>query len=200
MKKILNVELESFSENDLKRYSIMLNNYFRRKWRYVFILLLTSCSVQNEISKDDFKNIPKNLSASFYDKLDTIGSYDNKIFTRSLLKDLTDLETINYAVPIKIEIRKNAIFFTVEDVYKKQFVLKFYGKKYKNRFVFYKNYKTVSFPFLLMSKEMEKYRVYLTSTNEIFFANNNENTGMLLFFGAGSSSSSDFQFKLLRNE
>ena len=200
MRKIINVELESVTENDIKRYTIMLNNYFRRKWRYVFILLLMSCSVQNEISKDDFKNIPKDLSGSFYDKLDTIGSYDDKVFTRSLLKDLTDLETINYAVPIKIEIKKKSIFFTVEDDYKKQIVLKFYGKRYKNRFVFYKNYKTVSFPFLLMSKEMEKYRVYLTSTNEILFANNNENTGMLLFFGAGSSSNSDFQFKLFRNE
>ena len=166
MRKIINVELESVTENDIKRYTIMLNNYFRRKWRYVFILLLMSCSVQNEISKDAFKNIPKDLSGSFYDKLDTIGSYDDKVFTRSLLKDLTDLETINYAVPIKIEIKKKSIFFTVEDDYKKQIVLKFYGKRYKNRFVFYKNYKTVSFPFLLMSKEMEKYRVYLGSAEK----------------------------------
>ncbi|NHN26506.1 hypothetical protein FIA58_012540 [Flavobacterium jejuense] len=200
MKKIINRELVSFTENDIKKYSRMVNEYFKRKWRFVFVFLLVSCSVQNEINKDDFKSISNNFSASFYDKLDTIGNYDNRIITRSLLKELIDIDTINYSKPIKIEIKKETLFLKFEDSNKKQYVLKFLGEKHKKRFVFYTNYKTISFPLVLMSKEMKRYSIYLTSTDEIIFANKNENTGMLLFFGAGNSSGFEYQFKLLRDE
>lgn len=166
----------------------------------IFFFLGISCSVQDNISKDDFKKIPSNFSAQFYDKLDSVGNYNNKVITRSLLTDFVDNNNINYAIPVKIAIVDNELFLSFKDVNEKQFVLKFYGKKYKSRFVFYTNYKTVSFPFILMSKEMQKYRIYLTNTNEIIFQKESENTGMLLFFGAGSSSVNDYQFKLLKNE
>jgi hypothetical protein len=166
----------------------------------ILVILVTSCSVQEDISTDNFKKIPDDFSAQFYDNLDTISSYENKLFTKSLVTDFVDKANINYSVPLQISIVDNELFLSFKDLNDKHFVLKFYGRKHKNRFVFYTNYETVSFPFILMSKEMKKYRIYLTNTNEIIFRKETENTGMILFFGAGHSFASDYQFKLLKNE
>ena len=72
MRKIIIKRLESFKEKDLKNYSRMVNRYFKRKLRFVFVFILASCSVQNQTNKDDFKKMPKQFSLTFYDKLDTI--------------------------------------------------------------------------------------------------------------------------------
>ena len=200
MKKIIKGELGSFTEKDIKRYSRILNDYFKRKWRFIFVFLLASCSVQNDMDKDDFKKIPTKFASSFYDNLDTIATYDNRFITRSLIKEFIDTETVNYSIPIRIAINNDVLFLTFKDNNSKEFVLKLYGKKYKNRFVFFTNYDTVSFPFLFMSKQMKKYRIYLTSSNEIIFENERENIGMILFFGAENSSLTNYQFKLIENE
>lgn len=200
MKKIVNIELGYFNKKDLINYSKIVNRYFKKRWRFIFVFLCISCSVQEEMCKDDFKKIPKNFSASFCDKLDSIGIYDNKVITRSLLKGFTNIETIDYSKPIQLKIQENELYLKFEDFNSKQYVLKFYGKRYRDKFVFYINYKTISFPFILMSKEMERYKIYLTSKNELLLSQYYENEGMLLFFGAASTSGFDYQFKLLKNE
>jgi hypothetical protein len=201
MRKINLEFLEMYRKKDLKEYSKILNRFLKEKWSYFFIVLLTSCSVQNEINKDDFNTIPKHFSASFYDKLDTINNqYDNQIFTRSLMKDFTNVTTIDYSKPIQLEIRNKELFLKFNDIYKKQIVLKFYGKNKRKKFVFYTNYETVSFPVLFMRKQMTEYSIYSTNNNELIFAKYNVSEGMFLMFGAGTSSKSDYKFKIIKNE
>ena len=173
----------------------------RKRWQFIFLLLLTSCSVHNQINKDDYISISKDFSGSFYDKLDTLNAeYDGRIFTRSLMKEFTAVENIDYSKPIQISINKTELFLSFEDINQKQYVLKFYGKRHKKRFVFYTYYKTVSFPILFISKEIEKFEINFPSENEIVFENKSENQGMFLFFGAGGFSKLDYKFKLITNE
>ena len=179
----------------------IFNWLIRKKWQFVFVLSFTSCSVDNQINKDDYLAVSKGFSGSFYDKLDTLSAqYDGSIYTRSLMKGFTEVDNINYAKPIQISINKTELYLSFEDINKKQYVLKFYGKRRKKRFVFYTNYKTVSFPILFISKEVEKFEINFPNENEIVFENKSESQGMFLIFGAGISSKSDYKFKLIRNE
>lgn len=175
--------------------------FFKCIWLLVFVFSVFSCSIQNQISKDDFKVIPKGFSASFYDKLDTLQyGYDNKVFTTSLVKDFSKMQNINYSKPIGITITDKELFLNFEDVHKKQHVLKFYGRRHHKKFVFYTNYQTVSFPIIFVKKVMTKYSVYLPNDKEILFEHHHVSEGMSLFFGAGSDSKSNYKFKLLNNE
>lgn len=201
MRKIIKEHLTSFREEDLKKYSKIVNLYFRRKRIYISVLFITSCGVQNEINRDDNKPISKGFSANFYDKSDTIrNQYDNRIFTRSLIKDFSNVDNIDYSKPIQLRIVNDNLYLKFVDTNKKEFVLKYYGKLQKRRFVFYTNYKTISFPIVLITKEMTKYSIYLSSENEIIFDNHNINEGMFLMFGAGNSSKYDYKFKIIKNE
>lgn len=175
--------------------------FLGNKWLCLFLILCTACSVQNQIDRDDFNRIPKDFTAGFYDQPDTIiNPYDNQIRVRSLVKDLAEVNNINYSKPIQITVQQNKLYLKFEDTNKKEYVLQFYGEKRLKKFVFYTNYKTVSFPILFVTKEMTKYTVYLSKKEELIFENHNVNEGMLLLFGAGSSSSRDYKFKLLKNE
>jgi hypothetical protein len=178
-----------------------IHGYLGNKWPFLFLILFTACSVQNQIYKDDFNRIPKDFSAVFYDQPDTIiNPYDNHIRVRSLVKDFAEVNNINYRKPIQINVKQNKLYLKFEDNNQKKYVLQFFGGKRKKKFVFYTNYQTVSFPILFMTKEMTKYTVYLSKNDELIFENHNVNEGMLLFFGAGSSSTRDYKFKLLKNE
>ena len=173
----------------------------RKRWPFIFLVFLTSCSVHNKINKDDYVPILKTFSGSFYDKLDTISAqYDGRMFTRSLLKEFTAVENIDYSKPIQISMNKTELFLSFKDINQKQYVLKFYGKLHEKRFIFYTNYKTVSFPILFISKEIEKFEINFPNEHEIVFENKSESQGMFLIFGAGGSSQLDYKFKLIRNE
>ena len=201
MKRKIKKHLVSFREKRLNKHSKTLFKNFRVWTLFILLTLISSCSVQNEISKDAFKSIPTNFSASFYDKPDTIRvHYDNSIRVRSLVKDFTDMGDIDFSKPVQMNIKKNELFLKFEDNNKKEYVLKFYGKRYKRKFVFYTNYETVSFPVVFMRKEMTKYSVFMPDNQSVVFVNSNVNEGMFLFFGAGSSLGYDYKFKLLKNE
>ena len=177
------------------------NWFLKRKLQFALVLFFASCTVHNHVSRDEYKSIPKDFSGKFYDKLDSIvAQYDNKIYTQSFMKQLANVDNINYSKPIQIDIKEKELYLSFEDVHAKQFVLKFYGKRYKNKFVFYTNYETVSFPILFITKRVTKYSVFMPTDREIIFEDSYTNEGMLLFFGAGNSSKSDNKFKLLPNE
>ncbi|OYU80434.1 MAG: hypothetical protein CFE23_09260 [Flavobacterium sp. BFFFF1] len=173
-----------------------------RRMAYLALLVsMISCSVQNQIDKSDFKRMPEHFSVSFYDKLDTLDyHYNNRIYTRSFVKDFVGLENIDFSKPIRATMNDNELFLDFEDTDKKQHVLKFYGQRRRNRFVFYTSYETVSFPVLFIKKDMTKFTVYLPNNNEILFQKHEVGEGMFLFFGGGSASKSDYKFKLLRDE
>ncbi len=193
MKKMISENFQSFRH--------IVFRFFKTKWQIVFVFAMASCSVQNQINKDDFDKIPKSFSVSFYDKPDTIAyQYDNRIYTRSLVKDFAKVDNIDYSKPIQLTLNEKELFLKFEDTNKKQHVLKFYGKRHNKRFVFYTNYETVSFPILFIKKEMSKYSIYLPNDNEVIFENHHVNEGMFLLFGAGHSSKSDYKFKLLKDE
>ena len=174
-----------------------------RFWIFLpcILFLFNACSIQNTVNRDDCKVIPKNFSANFYDKLDTLqNNYDNRISTTSLIKRMANIDNVQYSKPIQVHIKDKELFLNFEDIYAKRHVLKFHGKRYKSKFIFYTNYKTVSFPIIFMTKEVTKYIVYLPNDAEIIFEKHNVNEGMLLLFGAGNSYKSDNKFKLLPNE
>lgn len=204
MRKIFKENLASFREKDLKQYSKIVNQYFKRKCRFVFLFLifLTSCSVQNQINKEEFKRVPKTMSVRFYDKLDTIryGECENNFFTTSFIKNLTNKENIDYSKSIEVKVIDNQLYIKFYDNLDKFNVLKFYGKRYRKRYVFYINYETISFPFLFISKQMTKYTIEIPDYNSILFKRNYSNEGMLLIFGAGNSSEKEYIFKTIRYE
>ncbi|RZK10926.1 MAG: hypothetical protein EOO46_08760 [Flavobacterium sp.] len=178
-----------------------LHWFLKLRLQFVLLLCLASCTVHNHISREEYESIPKDFSGKFYDQLDTIvAQYDNSIHTRSFMKGLSNIDNINYSKPIKIEIKQNEMYLSFEDTNAKQFVLKFYGKRHKNKFVFYTNYETVSFPILFISKNVNKYSVFMPTEKEIMFEDSSTNEGMFLFFGAGGSYKSDNKFKLIENE
>lgn len=186
---------------NLESFKKCVGNFLKRTCTILFLFCITSCTVHSYISREDYKNIPKEFSGKFYDKLDTLQmQYDTKIFTRSFIKEFSNIDNINYSKPIHIDIKDSELFLSCEDVSAKRHVLKFYGKRYKKKFVFYTNYQTVSFPVLFIKKEMTKYLIYLPDDKEIVFEEHNVNEGMFLFFGAGNSYKSDNKFKLLSNE
>ncbi len=201
MKKISKEFLEKGVLQDPKKHFIVWKLFFKKNWSYFLLIVFTSCSVQNEINKDDFERIPKQFSARFYDKVYTI-RYENDIrfYTKGFLKDLSDVDVIDYSQPIQIEIKDNILFLKFKTILKKKFVLQFYGKRYRKKFVFYTNYKTITFPILFMKKEMSKYTIHLPSNDELLIENDNVNEGMVLLFGGGSSGGSEYKFKLLKNE
>ena len=201
MKKTISDYSEAFQVENLKANFKKRLKFFETTWPFLLLILLTSCSVQNEISKDDFNRIPKDFSAHFYDQPDTIKvAYDNSIRVRSLVKDFTDLNNIDYAKPIKIDVRQKELYLKFVDTNQEEHVLQFYGEKRKKKFVFYTNYETITFPIVFMRKEMVKYSVYLSNNNDVIFENYNVNEGMFLLFGAGNSWQRDYKFKLLKNE
>jgi hypothetical protein len=165
------------------------------------VLCFASCTVHNYISRENFKRISSNFSGKFYDHLDTIvAQYDNRIYTKSFMKQLTNVENINYLKPIQIDIKDKELFLSFEDIHKNQYVLKFYGKRSKSKFVFYTNYETISFPIVFITKNVTKYSVFMPTEKEIMFEDSHTNEGMFLLFGAENSSKSDYKFKLLKNE
>lgn len=193
--------LELYRHQDLMRYSHFLNRFFRKKWSCLILFLFVSCGVQNQLDKDDFKRIPKECNVSFYDYLDTIRPQNgNPFFTRSLMKDFSNREDINYAKPIQLNISKHKLFLTFETQDQKKYVLQFFGKRHRKKFVFYTNYETISFPFLFIRKEMAQYTIQLPNENELLFDSYHVNEGMFLMFGAGSSWGSGYKFKLIENE
>ena len=201
MRKIIKEHLVSFREKDLKKYSRVVNRYFKRKFRFVFVLFLASCSVQNQINKEEFEKTPKKLSVRFYDKLDTIQhQYGNQFFTRSLINEFTDKKNINYNEPIELKLQKDDLYITFQDVLRKQFVIKINGKRHRNRFVFYTNYATISFPVILISKQMTKYSIEFPNNETVLFKRNYTSEGMFLLFGAGSSSEKEYIFKIIKDE
>lgn len=188
-------------DRNIKFYTKILYQYCKTKWYFVFLFMLLSCTIQKEIIKEDYKPIPEHLSVHFYDKLDSIVSlYDGSIRTRSLIKDFSNSDNINFLKPIQLQIVNNKLFMKFFDKNGKEYVMQFYGKRYKKKFVFYTNYKTISFPLLFISKEMTKYSVYLSDHNEIVFENINVNEGTFIIFGGGGSSQFDYKFKILKDE
>lgn len=201
MRKIIEEHLESFREKDLKRYSRIVNRYFKRKFRFVFVLFLVSCSVQDVINKEEFEKIPKSMSVRFYDKLDTIQhQYGNQFFTRSFVNEFTDKKNIDYGEPIQLKLQKDDLYIKFQDTLKKQFVIKVSGKRYRKRFVFYTNYETVSFPVIFISKQMTKFVLEFPNDDSILVKRADTNEGMALFFGAGSSSENEYIFKIIKDE
>ncbi len=201
MRKIIKEHLVSFREKDLKKYSRVVNRYFKRKFRFVFVLFLASCSVQNQINKEEFEKTPKKLSVRFYDKLDTIQhQYGNQFFTRSLINEFTDKKNINYNEPIELKLQKDDLYITFQDILRKQFVIKINGKRHRKRFVFYTNYETISFPVILISKQMTKYSIEFPNNETVLFKRNYTSEGMFLLFGAGSSSEKEYIFKIIKDE
>lgn len=196
MKKVITIDPSNFNEKDLQNYSKMLNRYFKKRWRIMLFFLCVSCGVQQETSKGYFKKIPKEFQGSFYDNLETVGTFEAKVITKSFMKNLTS-SNVNYNKPIIVKIQRNTLFIKFEDMDCKSYVMQFYGKRNKNKFVFYTHYKTVSVPLILVTKEMVKYKIKLTQNNEIVFTNNSENSAMLLVFGDGRSYDFEYQFKLL---
>lgn len=193
MKKIIYKNFETF---------LMFVSWFlKRKIQAVFLLCFASCTVHNYISREDFRRIPNHFSGKFYDHLDTIVSqYDNRIYTKSFMKQLTNIENIKYSKPIKIDIKEQELYLSFEDTHAKHYVLKFYGKRHKHKFVFYTNYETISFPIVFITKNVTKYSVFMPTEKEIMFEDSHTNEGMLLLFGAGNSHKSDNKFKLIENE
>ncbi|WP_298120587.1 hypothetical protein [Flavobacterium sp.] len=190
---------ESFNWMDLKRYSKIINFYLRRNSKFLMLFLISSCSVQNEINKDDYRHISKTFSAQFYDKLDTVNvQYNTSFFTRSLIKEFTNNDNVDYTKPTQIQIIDNQLYLKFSDKNSKSYVLKFFGKYSKRKFVFYTNYETITFPVVFTTKQISKYSVYLSKENEIIFKNYNVNEGMLLLFGAGTSSDKSYIFKLIK--
>lgn len=201
MRKIIEEHLESFREKDLKRYSRIVNRYFKRKFRFVFVLFLVSCSVQDAINKEEFEKIPKSMSVRFYDKLDTIQhQYGNQFFTRSFVNEFTDKKNIDYGEPIELKLQKDDLYIKFQDTLKKQFIIKVSGKRYRKRFVFYTNYETVSFPVIFISKQMTKFVLEFPNDESILIKRADTNEGMALFFGAGSSSENEYIFKIIKDE
>lgn len=201
MKKIFRENLASFREKDLKQYSRIINQYFKRKWRFVFVFALVSCSVQNQIEKADFKKIPKTMTVRFYDKLDTIQhQYGNQSFTRSFINEFTDKKNIDFSVPIELQLQKNDLYIKFQDDFKKQFVIKVSGKRKRKRFVFYLNYETVSFPIIFISKQMIRYTIEFPTNDSILISRSYTNEGMLLFLGGGSSYKNEYIFKIIKDE
>lgn len=173
----------------------------KQNWPILFVFCITSCTIQNQINREGYKSIPPKFSGKFYDQLDTLRiQYDNRIFTSSLLKKMSNIDNVDYSKPIQIDIKDKELFLSYSDARSKRYVLKFYGKRYKNKFVFYTNYETISFPIIFISKEMTKYSIYLPSDKEIIFEMHSVNEAALLFFGGDSSHRSDNKFKLLPNE
>ena len=198
MKKIIKEKYESFKEKDLKNYSKIVNAYFRRKKFIVFISLSAlSCSVQNEINTDDFKPLEPNLSVRFYDKLDTIAQYDVRVLTRSLIKEFVENDKVDYSKPVTLKLEKEKMYMHFTDVNKKEFVLLFYGKLRKKKFVFYTNYETINFPFLLMKKQMERFKVCISKNNDLLIEKYYVSEGMFLVFGAGTSNENMYKFKII---
>ena len=141
------------------------------------------------------------MSVRFYDKLDTIQhQYGDQFFTRSFINEFTDKKNIDYNEPIEFKIHEDNLYVKFQDTFKKQFVIKVSGKRYRRRFVFYTNYETITFPILFMSKQMTKYSVYLSNYNEIIFEEQNVSEGMLLFIGGSQSSGFDYKFKIIKDE
>ena len=201
MRKIIEEHLESFREKDLKRYSRTVNRYFKRKFRFVFVFFLVSCSVQDAINKEEFEKIPKSMSVRFYDKLDTIQhQYGNQFFTRSFVNEFTDKKNIDYGEPIELKLQKDDLYIKFQDTLKKQFVIKVSGKRYRKRFVFYTNYETVSFPVIFISKQMTKFVLEFSNDDSILVKRADTNEGMAFFFGAGSSSENKYIFKIIKDE
>lgn len=201
MMKTRKQNIESFRMIYLK-ISYKINNASLGIYVSFLIMFLTSsCSIQNEVNKDDYRQISKTFSAKFYDKLDTINAqYDTRHFTRSLIKEFINKENVDYVIPIEIQINHDKLYIKFSDKDKKSYVLKYFGKCTNRKFVFYTNYKTITFPFLFMSKEMSKYSVYLSDENEIIFESYDVSEGMMLLFGAGNSSKKDYKFKIIKNE
>lgn len=202
MKKIIAEKYESFKAKDLKNYSKIVNAYFRRKKYILLLALLTlSCSVQNEVNTDYYKTLEPNLHVSFYDKLDTIrNQYNSQFYTKSFIKTFTESEAVDYSKPISLKLQKDIMYLQFTNKNKKQIVLQFYGKKRHKKFVFYTNYETISFPVLLMKKEMQRFKVYISESKELIIQKYNVNEGMLLFFGAGNSYENVYRFKILKDE
>lgn len=203
MKKIELEKIEYFRSKDLKKYSKKVNLYFKRKFRFVFVVILVSCSAQSPIESENYEKFPENFSAHFYDKLDTlqpVSSCDQRIYTRSFLKNFTQNETVNYQVPLEIKIRNEKIFLRFEDIFHNYHVIQFYGKKYKDKYVFYTNYKTISFPVLFTTKEMTKYICSLQNNNEFVVKEYSVNEANLFFLGAGNAYNQVYRFKILNHE
>jgi hypothetical protein len=201
MRKIIEEHLEFFREKDLKRYSRIVNRYFKRKFRFVFVFFLVSCSVQDSINKEEFEKMPKSMSVRFYDKLDTIQhQYGDQFFTRSFINEFTDKKNIDYGEPIELKLQKDDLYIKFQDTLKKQFVIKVSGKRYRKRFVFYTNYETVSFPVIFISKQMTKFVLEFPNDESILIKRADTNEGMALFFGAGTSFEKEYIFKIIKDE
>uniref|UniRef100_UPI00404B6D5C hypothetical protein n=1 Tax=Flavobacterium sp. TaxID=239 RepID=UPI00404B6D5C len=174
-------------------------------WKFIFLLGFVfhfiSCSVHNQTNTDDYYAIPNKFSAKFYDRLDTIPNcYSNIVITRSLVKELTGNEIIDYSKPIQIDINNDELFLSFKNIFGNQYVMKFQGKLRKKKFIFYTNYETISFPILFITKNVTKYSIFLRNNKEISIENYNASEGMVLLFGAGNSWKSHYNFKLLPNE
>lgn len=198
MKKIRTEKYESFKAKDLKNYSKIVNAYFKRKKILLLISFTTiSCSVQNEINTDGFKKLEPNLNVRFYDKLDTIAHYDIRVLTKSLIKDFIDNDKVDYSKPVSLKLEKDKMYLRFTDVNKKEFILQFHGKLHRKKFVFYTNYETINFPFLLMKKQMERFKVCISENNDLLIEKYKVSEGMFLLFGAGTSNENMYKFKIL---
>jgi len=155
----------------------------KQNWPVLFVFCITSCTIQNKINRDGYKSIPPKFSGKFYDQLDTLHvQYDNRIFTSSLMKKMFNIENVDYSKPIQIDIKDKELFVSYSDPRAKQHVLKFYGKRYKSKFVFYTNYETISFPIIFISKDMTGILFICLVINEIIFEIHSVNEAALLFF------------------
>jgi hypothetical protein len=162
---------------------------------------LVSCSVQDAINKEEFEKIPKSMSVRFYDKLDTIHhQYGDQFFTKSFINEFTDKKNIDYNIPIEFKIHEDNLYVKFQDTFKKQFVIKVSGKRYRKRFIFYTNYETVSFPVIFISKQMTKFVLEFPNDESILIKRADTNEGMALFFGAGTSFEKEYIFKIIKDE
>lgn len=181
-----------------KNYSISIKNLKNIVIISICFWVLASCASHKVIRRNELKELPNTFIANclFVPEISKQSTYSPSNF----IKDFNDKDSFITSNVVEVKLIDNNLFIKYQTSLDREIVLSFGGTKYNRKFEFYKKYDTITLPFLCMSKQMEKYTMYLNTKDEIVFVKKVDKNGFLLFMAAGSTYEEVYKFKCTTNE
>jgi hypothetical protein len=173
-----------------KTATMILEIKLKRKSLMVLLLFsIVSCKTSQEVKKIPHRNLEqlnKKISGAFCNSVITQSGYEVKLSRFFRLYETDSVTAINS--------NKNQITVTFYDYLGKKRYKTFEGKFTRKFFQFHLDYETTTLPPLLIQHQEDRIRLSLDNEANLIINNYSASQGMLLFFGAGHSGTSQYQF------
>lgn len=163
----------------------MKTQFFSKLLVLSLSMIMFSCASEDNFKRKGLINVNRKISGTYQNT--TISKYDTKVKLSNFF-ELFESDSV-----VEIKTQKNMLIVGYIDSKGRHY--KTFQGKFRNKFFqFYLNYDTLLFPPLIATIQERRVRLSLNENSDLVINEYYDNSGMILFFGAGHSGNSKYTF------